>query len=100
MGARVASGAVSVAARRIARHSAIAQRLKTGTSVVTTSGESAMSKKDHGYPEAQFGGFAGIDGTIAFSNRVNALLTPAIVVLDLGCGRGKGRAAPVLLRRI
>jgi len=40
------------------------------------------------YPESRFGGFTGIDGTIAFYSRVNALLTPSSVVLDFGCGRG------------
>jgi SAM-dependent methyltransferase len=34
------------------------------------------------------GGFSGGDGTIAFYNRVNSLLNPAITVLDIGAGRG------------
>ena len=40
------------------------------------------------YPEADFGGFSRVDGTIAFYNRVNALLQPSDIVLDVGCGRG------------
>jgi SAM-dependent methyltransferase len=40
------------------------------------------------YPEARFGGFSDIDGTIAFYARVNALLTPTATVVDYGCGRG------------
>ncbi len=40
------------------------------------------------YPESKFGGFSSVDGTIAFYNRVNALLCPGFVVLDYGCGRG------------
>ena len=39
------------------------------------------------YPESQFGGFTDIDGTVVFYTRVNALLLPAFVVLDVGCGR-------------
>jgi SAM-dependent methyltransferase len=40
------------------------------------------------YPEARFGGYADIDGTVVFYNRVHALLRPTDVVLDAGCGRG------------
>jgi len=40
------------------------------------------------YPETNAGGFSRIDGTIAFYQRVNALLTPSMSVLDLGAGRG------------
>jgi SAM-dependent methyltransferase len=42
------------------------------------------------YPEKQFGGFTHVDGTVAFYERVNALLDAESVVLDLGCGRGVG----------
>lgn len=38
------------------------------------------------YPEARFGGFSDIDGTMAFYLRVNALLGCDSVVLDFGCG--------------
>ena len=43
---------------------------------------------DH-YPESAFGGFTGVDGTIAFFTRVNALLSSSSRVLDVGCGRGE-----------
>jgi SAM-dependent methyltransferase len=46
------------------------------------------SNKQRYYPEVKFGGFTDIDGTIAFYNRVNALLDPSFTVLDVGCGRG------------
>ncbi|WP_412851396.1 class I SAM-dependent methyltransferase [Ectothiorhodospira shaposhnikovii] len=42
------------------------------------------------YPEARFGGFSDVDGTVAFYSRVQALMTPESVVLDVGCGRGSG----------
>lgn len=51
------------------------------------------------YPESKFGGFSDIDGTIAFYNRVNSLLTPDATVLDVGCGTGAHKRDPVLLRR-
>lgn len=40
------------------------------------------------YPEVSAGGFTRVDGTIAFYNRVNALLAPDMTVVDLGAGRG------------
>ena len=40
------------------------------------------------YPEYRFGGFGRYDGTVHFYSRVNALLGPQSVVLDVGCGRG------------
>lgn len=51
------------------------------------------------YPETQFGGFTDIDGTITFYTRVNALLKPSFVILDVGCGRGAYRDDPVRLRK-
>lgn len=51
------------------------------------------------YPEAAFGGFSGVDGTIAFYARVNALLGPQSVVVDYGCGRGAYGDDPVAYRR-
>jgi SAM-dependent methyltransferase len=51
------------------------------------------------YPESKFGGFSDIDGTVAFFNRVNALLHPAAVVVDFGCGRGAYADDPALYRR-
>lgn len=47
-----------------------------------------MRYKEMFYPEARFGGFTDIDGTIAFFNRVNSLLDLSFTVLDVGCGRG------------
>lgn len=51
------------------------------------------------YPETDYGGFTGVDGTMAFYLRVNALLDPNSCVLDFGCGRGCYGADPVALRR-
>jgi SAM-dependent methyltransferase len=51
------------------------------------------------YPEAFFGGFSGVDGTIAFYTRVNALLGADSVVVDYGCGRGAYGDDPVAYRR-
>ena len=39
------------------------------------------------YPEARFGDFSDVDGTIRFYSRVRALLKPDFTVLDIGCGR-------------
>ncbi len=58
-----------------------------------------MSYKERFYPEARFGGFTDIDGTIAFFNRVNSLLDPSFVVLDVGCGRGSFRESSVPFSR-
>ena len=58
-----------------------------------------MNTKEKFYPETRFGGFTDIDGTLAFFNRVNALLDPSFVVLDLGCGRGVSDEDPVPYRK-
>ncbi len=58
-----------------------------------------MNYRDSFYPEARFGGFTDIDGTIAFFNRVNSLVGPSSVVLDVGCGRGASSEDPVPLKR-
>jgi SAM-dependent methyltransferase len=58
-----------------------------------------MSYKERFYPEARFGGFTDIDGTIAFYTRVNSLLDPTFVVLDVGCGRGQYNEDPIPFRR-
>jgi SAM-dependent methyltransferase len=58
-----------------------------------------MKYKELFYPEARFGGFTDIDGTMAFFNRINALLNPAFTVLDVGCGRGAYDDDPIPLRR-
>jgi len=51
------------------------------------------------YPEARFGGFSDIDGTLAFYGRVRALLPADGVVADVGCGRGAHRDDPIAWRR-
>lgn len=51
------------------------------------------------YPESRFGGYSDVDGTLAFYTRVQALLTPASVVVDFGCGRGAYLADPIPVRR-
>ena len=51
------------------------------------------------YPESRFGGFSDVDGSVAFYTRVNALLRPESVVLDLGCGRGAQVEDAVAFRR-
>ncbi|HMQ70824.1 MAG: class I SAM-dependent methyltransferase [Candidatus Competibacter sp.] len=58
-----------------------------------------MNSKEKFYPEAQFGGFTDIDGTMAFFNRVNSLLKPSFVILDVGCGRGSYAEDSVQIRR-
>src|SRR4051812_25348842 len=40
------------------------------------------------FPERAFGGYSRVDGNIAFYGRVQALVRPEMVVLDVGCGRG------------
>jgi SAM-dependent methyltransferase len=51
------------------------------------------------YPESRLSGFSYVDGTIAFYSQVNALLTPASVVVDVGCGRGAYQHDPISFRR-
>lgn len=51
------------------------------------------------YPEARFGGYSHVDGTMVFYTRVNALLKPSSVVLDIGCGRGAYGSDEVEYRR-
>lgn len=58
-----------------------------------------MNSKQKFYPEIKFGGFTDIDGTVAFFNRVNSLLEPSFVVLDVGCGRGAYGEDPVQYRK-
>lgn len=42
------------------------------------------------FPEVGAGGFTSLDGTVEFYGRINALLQPAMTVLDFGAGRGAG----------
>jgi SAM-dependent methyltransferase len=58
-----------------------------------------MNYKESFYPETRFGGFTDIDGTIVFYSRVNSLLDPSFVVLDVGCGRGAYNEDPILFRK-
>ena len=51
------------------------------------------------YPESRFGGFTRVDGTIAFYVRVNSLIEPSAVVLDVGCGRGAYGVQPSPLKK-
>lgn len=46
------------------------------------------SLKETHYPESEYGGYSRVDGTVAFFSRVQALVRPEMVVLDVGCGRG------------
>ena len=46
-----------------------------------------MRKIEIYYPEARFGNFTDIDGTITFFIRVNGLIKPSFTVLDVGCGK-------------
>ena len=58
-----------------------------------------MNNQEKFYPESKFGGFTAIDGTIAFFNKINALLDPSFVVLDVGCGRGEYQEDSVVFRK-
>jgi SAM-dependent methyltransferase len=58
----------------------------TSTAPITTT--QTMKYLSHFYPEAKFGGFCDIDGTVTFFSRINALLHESFTVLDAGCGRG------------
>lgn len=58
-----------------------------------------MKYKEMFYPEARFGGFTDIDGTIAFFNRINSLLERSFTLLDVGCGRGAYANDPIPFRR-
>lgn len=40
------------------------------------------------YPEVLAGGFSRCDGTVNFYQRINALISPSMTVLDYGAGRG------------
>jgi SAM-dependent methyltransferase len=51
------------------------------------------------YPEARFGGFSDVDGTIRFYLRVNALIGRDDTILDIGCGRGEYYDDLVAIRR-
>ena len=61
--------------------------------------EDLMTFKERFYPEAKFGGFTDIDGTIAFYNRVNSLLETSFTICDVGCGRGAYADDQISIRR-
>ena len=58
-----------------------------------------MSNIKKFYPEAKFGEFTDVDGTVAFFNRVNSLLKSSFIVLDVGCGRGAYGEDKILFRK-
>ncbi len=49
-----------------------------------------MKALERFFLEVAAGGYSRRDGTVEFFGRVNALLTPGSVVVDLGAGRGRG----------
>ena len=51
------------------------------------------------FPEMRAGGYPRGDHRMDYVVRVNSLLTPEMVVLDFGAGRGKWRHDPIPLRR-
>jgi SAM-dependent methyltransferase len=51
------------------------------------------------FPEAGAGGYTRMDGSVEFWARVNAVLPPDAVVVDLGAGRGKFLEDPAGFRR-
>jgi SAM-dependent methyltransferase len=51
------------------------------------------------YPETRFGGYTDLDDTVLFYTRINTLLRPGNVVVDIGCGRGRHRDDPISWRR-
>lgn len=72
---------------------------KTGFDTLHRFGGAARDCVGRFYPEVSFGGFTRLDGTVAFYNRVNALIEPSSVVVDFGCGRGSADEDPVRFRR-
>jgi SAM-dependent methyltransferase len=58
-----------------------------------------MDYKTIFFPESTFGGFSDHDGTVIFYSRVNALLNPASIVVDFGCGRGAYKEDKIVFRR-
>ena len=60
---------------------------------------STKSIKARVRPEVTAGGFTYNDGTIAFYDRVRALLSESDLVLDFGAGRGAAQDDPVTYRR-
>lgn len=78
-------------------------QLMTEPATIRTAARGGSSQADRlkmrFYPEARFGGFTDLDGTMLFHTRVNALVEPEHVVVDVGCGRAEHGEDPVRLRR-
>ena len=51
------------------------------------------------YPEVAAGGLSRVNGTVGFYQRVNALLSSDMTVVDFGAGRGRASEDPVSYRR-
>jgi len=58
-----------------------------------------LNLKEFFFPETGAGGYTRVDGTVEFYSRINALLSPEMVVLDYGAGRGAAAEDPVAYRR-
>lgn len=58
-----------------------------------------MRLQERFYPESRIRGYTAVDGTIAFYSRVNELVKPESVVLDVGCGVGHYGSDPISFRR-
>ena len=54
----------------------------------TVTSTAAKSLTEHFYPEVKIGGFANVDGTLAFYSHIAAVLKPTDHVLEFGAGRG------------
>jgi SAM-dependent methyltransferase len=76
-----------------------APRIETESPASSPPAESRPHPIEHWYPEVSVGGFTHVDATVAFYARINSLLQPSSVVLDLGCGRGAAEDDPVPWRR-
>jgi SAM-dependent methyltransferase len=76
-----------------------ARRIETESPATSQPAESRPHPIGHWYPEVSVGGFTHVDATVAFYARINSLLRPSSVVLDIGCGRGAAVDDPVPWRR-
>jgi SAM-dependent methyltransferase len=65
----------------------------------TRAGARRLALRRRFHPESEFGGFTDLDGTVKFYARVQELLPPEGVALDVGCGRGTQEDDPVRVRR-
>lgn len=70
-----------------------------GTRDLSLERRSSLSLQSRFYPETRFGGFTDIDGTVVFYSRIQALLSPDMILADFGCGRGAHNDDPVFFRR-